>query len=268
MPIAAVVAAAPRTALTAVFPCEVADLVMLIACCGELVDELVIHAQTQFLIHFLHLSRLQQAIERCAFLVHQSVGGDMFRLQGKRVTDVASPVVERLIGEAEHQVDADVADAVAAEAVDSLVDLLRAVTPMEKPQTFVGEGLRAHADAVDGQTAEHPRPYVVGVAFHGHLGVGPHLIHLIIYMVEQLGELVVAELTRRTATEVDGGQLRLVRQQRHLTAERVGISLTQRQLGGGVETAVDTAAGAKGYVDVEAGVRLVDYRSIHRVAGC
>ena len=78
----------------------------------------------------------------------------MLHLQGKGLADVGLPFGERLAGEAEHEVDADVGDAGGAQPLDGLAHLAGVVTAVEEAEPTVGECLGAHADAVDGQAGE------------------------------------------------------------------------------------------------------------------
>ena len=85
MPVAAVVAAAKgrRAVPGFVVVCQsgkVADLVVLIACRCEAVDERVVHVDAQLLVDLADLTLFQHTVERCALLVHQSIGGDMLGL--------------------------------------------------------------------------------------------------------------------------------------------------------------------------------------------
>lgn len=127
----------------------------------------------------------------------------MLHAQAEGGVDVALPVGECLARKTEHQVDADVADACVAEAADSCTDVVGMVAATQEAEAGVVEGLGAHADAGDGELRQRRGIFnrdVVGVTLDGDLfqrgEVGA--VHLI-YMVEQLAELVAAELARRTA---------------------------------------------------------------------
>ena len=84
---------APRTDGVAVKPCKVADLIMLVAGLCKHVHEASIHLQTHVLVRFFHLSLLQHAAERGAFLVHQSIGRQMLGMKVEGMPDVRFPVV-------------------------------------------------------------------------------------------------------------------------------------------------------------------------------
>ena len=105
---------------------------MLVARRREPVDELVVHVKAQLLVGLPYGALLPQAVEWGALLNHQSVGREMLRLERQGATDVGQPVGERLVGEAKHEVDADVAYAVEAKGLHGAAHLVGRVATVEK----------------------------------------------------------------------------------------------------------------------------------------
>jgi hypothetical protein len=98
--------------------------------------------------------------------------------------------------ESVHQVDADVAEACLAASLKGFDGLPGGVPAMKQLQGVFLEGLYAHADAVDGECAEHGyvfRGQIVGVGFEGNFGIFPYLIY-IIYIAEYGSQLFLREL--------------------------------------------------------------------------
>lgn len=263
VPIAAVVAAAvwARPLVAVGQEGEIADLVMLVARRRELVDELVVHVEAQLLVGLLYGALLPQAVEWGALFNHQSVGREVLGPERQGATYVGQPIGERLVGEAKHEVDADVAYAVEAKGLHGAAHLTGRVATVEEAQAVVVEGLGAHAHAVHRQVVEHVAPYVVGVALHGDLRMGIHGEHLI-YISEDLVEIGRRQLRGRATPQVDGGEGdgivgHAIAQQEHLAAERIDIAVVQLGAYGGIEAAIDATARTERNVNVKSGFHIV-----------
>ena len=167
------------------------------------------------------------------------------------MSEVVLPVVQGLSRKSEHQIDADIVDALPAQGIDCPVHLGRCVASTEEVQPSVVESLGPHAHPVDGQMAGQPLRNIVGIALHRHLGAGSHRVHLI-YIGEQSVELGGRELAWRAAAEVDCGELGAFGAQLHLAAQSLYIAVAQPGERGGVEPAVDAAARTERNMDVKA----------------
>ena len=256
---------------------------MFVACTSQPVDKHVIHLPVKLIVHLPDLSGLQKAVERSAFFVHETIGRDVFSPQLEHVGNIGLPLLECFSWETEHKVYGYVADAGLPQAADRTHRLCRRMPPVKETQPFVREGLHAHGDTVDRQRAQSPGKlcrHVVGITLHGNLDgcngtalfpVRPHVpskrqvIHRF-YRMEQPVQALEGQLGRRASTQVDAGQLRslsagcgfFIRPQFHLMAHRIHIPFLYRLplslpsgRNGGIEAAVDAAAGAERNVYVK-----------------
>ena len=156
---------------------------MFIAGSLQAVDEPFIHQSFRFLFQLLNLCTFELLVEWCPFLVHQTVGRDVFYVKRQRLVDVRCPVVQCFVGKTEHQVDADVPDADSAQSLDGCAYLLCCMTAMQETQSLIGKRLCTHADAVDGELCQNSYILigkVIGIALDGDFGsLTIHLINII-----------------------------------------------------------------------------------------
>ena len=78
----------------------------------------------------------------------------MFYVELQYITNISTPFLHRLSGEAVHQVDADVANACRTEQLNGPRHLQGAVSTAQKAQPLVAERLGTHTHSVDWQFAE------------------------------------------------------------------------------------------------------------------
>ena len=166
VPVAAVMTGA------AAWSCKVADFIMLISGIGETVDEVIVHAAGKLVVGFRHLALGEKAVEWGALLVGEAICREMLHVERQGCGDVGIPLVEGLVGETVDEVNADVVDAGCAQAIDSTADVGSAMAAAKETQARVVEGLRPHADTVDGQRGEQRGEGgsdIVGIALDGNL---------------------------------------------------------------------------------------------------
>ena len=172
---------------------------MLISGSGHFVDKHLVHSQVGVLVGFLYLLLLQQAVQGCAFLIHQAVCRQVFGVQRDGVLDVLLPFLDGFVGESKHQVNTDVADAGFPQQMYGILNLSGIVSSVQKAKALIRESLGSHADTVDGQLAESMakrRGDVVGIALHGYFHVSNHAGAIMLAdAFENLQELLTGELT-------------------------------------------------------------------------
>ena len=83
---------------------------MLISCCGETVDEVIVHSAGQLVVGFCHLALGEKAVEWGALFVGQAICRQMLHVEGKGRGDVGIPLVDGLVGETIDEVNADIVD--------------------------------------------------------------------------------------------------------------------------------------------------------------
>ena len=166
---------------------------------------------------------------------------------------VALPLVERLSGEAEHEVDADVLETCFAQCFHGVVHLFGVVSPANGAQLLVGECLCTEAHAVESHLPNRQGIFfgdVVGVALDGRFRILRHSVHLI-YIIYNGSQLRYGELRRCSSAEVDGRYFAAWLSHRHFVDECRDITIAQRQQCGAVEAAIDASALAERYVYVQ-----------------
>ena len=236
---------------------EVGNLVVLVSGGREGVHQGGEETHAAVLVHFVHPMGLQHPIEWGAFLVGQVVGRDVLHVEGDGLSEVALPAFVRFAGQAVDEVDADVVEAVTAATLHGFDGLPGVVASVQQTEGGVVEGLDAHADAVEGQAAEHGcvlLGQVVGIGLKGNLFAVAEAVD-IGQGIEDLKEILLLELRRRAASEVDGTDglaLQVVATQGELFAQGPDVALPEVVARGGVEVAIDAPRLAERYVDVDA----------------
>ena len=130
----------------------------------------------------------------------------MLHVELQRSVNVCIPGAERLFRETVHEVDADVVQTVTTQLADGFFHLPCGVPAAQEAQSFVGESLCPHADAVHGQGRQLGGvvgAHVVGVAFDGYFSAVADIVYLI-YMLEELAQQTCGKLRRGSSAEVDG----------------------------------------------------------------
>ena len=108
----------------------------------------------------------------------EAVAGDVVRLEVDHVPERLHPLLARLIGKAEHEVDRDVIKARSARHRDGLLCLLVVVRPSKSFQLLVNVRLHADGNAVEArapQLRQHRKRHGVGVCLERHLRVAAHI---------------------------------------------------------------------------------------------
>jgi hypothetical protein len=128
--------------------------------------------------------------------------------------------------------------------------LLGGVPAVKELQCFLLKGLDTHADAVDGQLAEHGdilRCQVIGVGFEGDFRIFLYLIY-IIYRGEDFFQFFLAELGWGATAQVDGFDVfafQVVLSHVQFLAKCMYVCWLLLALCGGEEVAIDASAFAK-----------------------
>ena len=190
----------------------------------------------------------------------EGIAGHVLRLEAQDVLERAAPAGERLVRQAEHQVEREVGKARLARADDGHARLLVGMRTAEALEHVVLIGLHADGDAVEAranQPLEPLRRDAVGVGLERDLGVRAE-VEALLQLVENFFQILRAEEARRTAAEIDGVD-RVVRREAARFADVVGqrLQVLVRRAAiaaaaEGVEVAVFALALAEGDVDVNA----------------
>ena len=106
----------------------------------------------------------RQRSEGRAALDGQRVGRDVIGCEADHLVDRPPPVVERLSGHAEHQVDRQVVEASRARGAHADRPRRRVVTAAEPPQQSIVEGLRADREPVDPLAAQRAQLRLAALA--------------------------------------------------------------------------------------------------------
>lgn len=151
---------------------EVAYLVMLVTVSRKRVHKHGIHSQASVVVGLLYLVVLKHKVEWGAFLVHKAVGRNMIGAKLQGCVQIVLPVVQCLVRETEHKVDADVVYAGTAYCLDGFGGLCSIVATAYKAQTFVAECLHAKTDAVHAEVAHSGNKFcgdIIGVHLYRYL---------------------------------------------------------------------------------------------------
>lgn len=180
----------------------------------------------------------------------------MLYIEGNSLLEVATPAFVRLSRQAIDEVDADVLEAMPTAAADGFDGLTGIVAAVQQAEGGVVEGLYAHAEAVEGQAAEHGYVLfgqVVGVCLKGNLFTGIEAID-VGQGVEYLAEIFLLELRGCATAEIDGTDglaLQVVAAHREFIAQGVDVASFQVAACGGVEVAIDASRLAERDVDID-----------------
>ena len=166
-PVVVVVQARPAAAR------EVAHLVGIEAGLGQARAGVLEHRAVQLLVVGPDATLAAVPFEPRAGLEGEVVAGQVVGPELQRALEVAAPLVERLAGDAEHQVHADVVEARRARRRKRALDGLGVVRAVERLQVVRVEGLSAHAEPTDAALARRLRLVdreALRVGLHRHLG--------------------------------------------------------------------------------------------------
>ena len=157
--------------------CEVGDLVLVIARLFQALNHPEIHIR--LIVVACKGVVLPPVIKGRPLLDLQAVAAEMVRLQLEHFLHAVLPIRHGLAGEAEDQVQTEVAHARLAGQRDRLYRLSKAVGPADGPKLRIIGGLDPQRQPI------HPRPadpfqqgqvYAVGVGLHGDLAVPGEMI--------------------------------------------------------------------------------------------
>ena len=128
----------------------------------------------------------------------------MLGAESESMVYVALPVGQSLVGKAEHEVYADIADVQPMQCLYSPCHLIGSVASANQAEPAVTESLGSHTYTVYlWRQAETCATHVVGITFDGDFGVVAHPIP-IIYIGDESVEIAGREHAGRTSPQIDG----------------------------------------------------------------
>ncbi|CDN46190.1 hypothetical protein BN871_LI_00040 [Paenibacillus sp. P22] len=148
---------------------EVADLVMLVSRSLQAIDEMEIHLQILVLGRQRQLVALVHMVEERVLLHLEAVERVMRQIELQSLVDAVGQHRDRLLRQAEHQVDGQVAEARRPRIVQAAVDVVHVVDAADPLQKSVVERLDTKAQPID-PAREHDRKLVR----IGRAGIGLH----------------------------------------------------------------------------------------------
>ena len=181
----------------------------------------------------------------------------MLYVKADGLLQVALPPPVRLARQAVDKVDADVPETGLAEAVYGCDGLCGIVPAVQQLQCRVVECLYAHADAVEGECAQHGHVFfrqVVGIGLECDFSGISRSIGFFDGL-EYLPEVFGGELRGSSAAEVDGFyrfSFQIVLAGFQFGAQGTDIWLFQFATGGRIEIAIDAACLAKRNMNIDA----------------
>lgn len=181
----------------------------------------------------------------------------MLYVEGDGLMEVALPTLVRLARQAVDKVDADVVETMPTAAVDGLNGLECVVPSVQQAEGGVVEGLDAHTDAVERQTAEHGHVVigqVVRVGFEGNFFTGVEIVEGG-QGIEDLAEIFFFELRGCAAAKIDGTDsfvFQVVATHGEFLAQGIDVAPFQVAARSGVEVTIDASCLTKRDVDIDA----------------
>ena len=128
---------------------------MLVPRGGQTLDRRLVHPSFHFVFHRLNHPRPHLRRHRRVRLIGEVVAAQVRGLQGHRRIEIRQPVVERLTGDGEDQVEVDVPDARRPRELDAALDVGRIMPPLQRLELFGLERLGPEAEAVHPTVNQH-----------------------------------------------------------------------------------------------------------------
>ena len=240
-------------------PREVRDLVVLVAPRLQILHGEVVTGPVGLLVSRLHQAAFDLLVEDGARLDRQAVGRDVWNVAIGHLLQVGHPVLERLIGQSENQIDVEVFEAGAAGVFDGRLGLLGRVRPVHEAQIGFVERLHPDREPVDAQAVQSAQIVarsVLRIDLERHF-LKRRQVEMPVELVQHAGDFFERKARGRAAAEVD----RLDRLQAavelavvfDLGAERLHEGGMQALARDEVKIAVNAALLAKRNVKVDAG---------------
>ena len=247
LPVVEVVATAPSGARVR------RNLVVLVAVRRELLLAIELHLPGRVRVG----QRRRAMVEDGAGLERQLVVRDVRGLQCQRRVEIGECLLQRLCGQAVHEIEIEVLEASAADFIDRSRDVAAAVNAAERTQMIGIESLRAERDAIDSGSAIAAEPAMLDGAriFRASPDVRCEL-HQRASSCEEAPDLVGREQARRAAAKEyrdERAPLRSAGIDRKILDQRVDVLLLRNRLGRHVrvEIAVRALAHAPRHVHVQ-----------------
>jgi len=139
----------------------------------------------------------------CLGFQRELIVGNVLRLQRDSLFDIGTRIADRLIRQAEHQVEIQRIKAGVPSRLDGANRLCRIVHPAERPQVRIVETLHADGEAIDARLAEAGELVPLGAAgigLHGDFNVGARIGERT-HPGQKGANCLGGEQTRRAATD-------------------------------------------------------------------
>ena len=182
---------------------EVGNFVLMIAVLFQVVRRPQVQLRLQIVVR--QRRRLAAVIQGRALLYLEAIAAQMLHLQRGGGAEGVLPLLQRLMGQAVNEVEADVLNFRHPRRCHGVRDLHEGMYPPDLAEQGIVGGLDAEGDAVEASAAQLPQrlpiPCAVGVALHGDLRVGGEAVALF-HGFQKRSEPRCPQIRGRAAAEI------------------------------------------------------------------